>query len=403
MQEINSGRDIDGDGVIGSVSKAFGPPDQPDKYSYSAGLYINADTDGSYDGQNIGKGNTRLISTGTVKSGLLGHSSPLETARVGEAIVKDATELTLMPGGGVFANDFMALNGGAETESYTSALGTTYTEQVLAAVDYKDIHGNILAPHGTPEAYKHSEAGRHGNIGSNGNITVKNGGDTIGGDAKPGPGCTTSDPGHHVIAEADTTPRETKLVLPDPYIPPALLGVSLGTAISAGTMGVAGTATNYHWASWSQQAGKNGTIDVPAGAIVNIVVDNGVNLKSNMTLGKDAKVNLFIKDGTFSANANGDASTTRTNDFNIVYCGTTQMRFTGQYTLFGTLYAPKASVWCAGGFDLYGAMVVKDLTSVGQANFHVDLMSTTPGIHPRVQLVAVREIDSKKNKIKVGK
>ena len=65
-------------------------------------------------------------------------------------------------------------------------------------------------------------------------------------------------------------------------------------------------------------------------------------------------------------------STFRPSDLQFIYGGTGEVKLAGGDTTAGLFYAPNATANITGGADLYGAIVVKQLTEAGGAAIHYD-------------------------------
>jgi len=62
----------------------------------------------------------------------------------------------------------------------------------------------------------------------------------------------------------------------------------------------------------------------------------------------------------------------KSTDLQIVYGGTGEIKLAGGDNTAAVVYAPKATSNITGGADLYGAIIVHELTEAGGASIHYD-------------------------------
>jgi len=125
-----------------------------------------------------------------------------------------------------------------------------------------------------------------------------------------------------------------------------------------------------------------GNVAVNAGAVLQlnagIYVINSLTMNGNSTI----KINsgpVVIKVAgvgqTTPITITGQGlvnSTFRPSDLQFIYGGTGEVKLAGGDTTAGLFYAPNATANITGGADLYGAIVVKQLTEAGGAAIHYD-------------------------------
>lgn len=125
-----------------------------------------------------------------------------------------------------------------------------------------------------------------------------------------------------------------------------------------------------------------GNVAVNAGAVLQlnagIYVMNSLTMNGNSTI----KINsgpVVIKVAgvgqTTPITITGQGlvnSTFRPSDLQFIYGGTGEVKLAGGDTTAGLFYAPNATANITGGADLYGAIVVKQLTEAGGAAIHYD-------------------------------
>jgi len=93
-----------------------------------------------------------------------------------------------------------------------------------------------------------------------------------------------------------------------------------------------------------------------------------INIYGKQTNGNTMTTPITITGGGLvNTNAQFDAQ-----DLQIVYAGTGGVQLAGGEKTAALIYAPNASGRFSGGSDLYGAVVVKQLTDLGGAAIHYD-------------------------------
>ena len=93
-----------------------------------------------------------------------------------------------------------------------------------------------------------------------------------------------------------------------------------------------------------------------------------INIYGKQTNGNDLTTPITITGGGLvNTNAQFDPQ-----DLQITYAGTGGVQLAGGEKTAALIYAPNASGRFSGGSDLYGAVVVKQLTDLGGAAIHYD-------------------------------
>ncbi|MEI6233364.1 MAG: hypothetical protein WCT04_09940 [Planctomycetota bacterium] len=275
---------------------------------------------------------------------------------------------------GAFGKSGVTLTGVAQTDSFSSALGTTYAAQVAAAGG-KDIYDATV--------------GAGGNVGSNMNINGV-GNIIVHGNATPGPGMAVSLTGGATVTGSTTAAAALYDTPSYIYSPPSGL-----TAMSySGNNTVTIAAGNYRFASDFKQTG--GTVTFAAG-ITNIYLDSGLKQSGQglIVLAAGATVNIYQdKDGSFDMAGQGLTNNTQiASSFNVVSASIGTVNVTGQGNIYATVYAPDASAKVAGNGEFFGAVIADTVTLSGLGEFHYDTAATSPGIKTTVTLVASWEVD----------
>jgi len=385
--EINLERDLSGDGKIGTASQQLTPIQ-----GYTT---VVEQKDGIY----------KVFSVGTVK-----NNSPMgpreksnsrhETQRGVEVCCRRTSQRGTF-GKAAFGDAIVDGNGGLVTDSYDSRgilqrdsngnimydpsgapifIPATYQQQVAAA---KAVEGFAA---GSLDSYRRSIDGSQGNVGSNANIALGNN-SAIFGNATPG----YSPTGQYSVSNytnvyGNHSPAIAHVDLAAPVIPDVTAVPLTGDGPNSGTL----DGGIYHFSTWKQ---PNGTVTIPDNAHVMVVVDQDVDWKGTIKTGPGATLSVFVKSGSVTLNGGGDSSTQYTNSFDLVSAGTGAVKFNGNSTFYGTLYAPYADITGNGSTEIYGAVSGKSLKLTGGATIHYDMNATSPGIRTSLIVVSRREID----------
>lgn len=287
-----------------------------------------------------------------------------------------------------FGDEFLTLDSNAQVDSYNSVLGS-YASQ--------DVNGNG----------SNSFALSNGNIGSNGNIAADSNVKVFG-DVTPGPTGSAVVTGNAVVS-GSTAPATSLVGMPAIVIPTL---TSLGdmnfdgsgsgafhSFIPAGSheMGVVevdmsnlsiiGPATLV-FDSLRIDSNSQVTIDASNGP-VEIFVRNDFVLNSNAKLASitetpaDLKINL-ISDNILDPNLNVDLD---------------EVDFNSNASIYGTIYAPNASVEINSNFELFGALMARRVHLDSNAKVHFDeaLMNSTNTGDIEYERVAWRQVPYQHN------
>lgn len=257
---------------------------------------------------------------------------------------------------GAFGDVGMSMDSNAHVDSYDSALGA-YSDQ--------DVNGSGNSRY----------ALENGNVGSNQNVGLATN-STVHGSAKPGPGGTTTITGNASIS-GSTTPSAATIALPPlsiPAIPSAgSLSVSSNTTLPAGV---------YAFDDLLIETGARLAIHGPA----TIVVTN-MTLESNSELLVEASgggIEVYVLDD-FVMNSNtliasdtykpADIAINLDSD-NVIDPNVTvdldEVDFDSNAKLFGTLYAPNASIEINSNFELFGSLVAYQVHLDSNSRVHFD-------------------------------
>ncbi|MFT7668977.1 MAG: hypothetical protein ACI8X5_001677 [Planctomycetota bacterium] len=297
-----------------------------------------------------------------------------------ELVVKAVASGTMV--WAAFGDDGMTMDSNAFVDSYDSSVGTgLYEDQVV------DGPG--------PDDY----ALGNGNIGSNADVSIQSNA-MVFGDATPGPTGTASAIGNSEIS-GSTTPAPTLIEMPAIVVP---------SLSSSGDVTVSGGST----------------LNIPSGdhrfdgflldssAIVNVVgpatlvIDN-FEISSNSQVNIDATnglVEIFVRGNFVMASNTLIASTTLTPaDIKInllsdnvidpdVEIDLDEVDFNSNAKLYGTIYAPNASVEINSNFELFGSLVADrvHLDSNSQIHFDEALMSASSSEDVSFETVAWRQL-----------
>ena len=155
---------------------------------------------------------------------------------------------------------------------------------------------------------------------------------------------------------------------------PAGFGVECAASTGGSTLDPALSSTPGTITMGNVTTNGSSTIHLKAGTyIVNsvtmngnskIVIDSGPVIFKVVGVGQTTPITIT---GQGLVN-----STFRPSDLQFIYGGTGEVKLAGGDTTAGLFYAPNATANITGGADLYGAIVVKQLTEAGGAAIHYD-------------------------------
>lgn len=255
-----------------------------------------------------------------------------------------------------FGDVNMSMESNARVDSYDSSLGLYEAQNVNGS------GSNMYALDG-------------GNVGSNQNVTTTSN-TKVWGDATPGPGGTASISG---LVTGSTTPAAEAIPL-EPLDIPVI--ASSGNMIVAGGTTSTLPAGSYNYGDFNLGTGSTLIITGPATIVV-----TDMALASNSELIVDASaggVEFFVLDD-FTMNSNTlIASTTFTpsdvtinlESDNVIDPDTSvdldEIDFDSNAKLYGTIYAPNASVEINSNFELFGALIAYEVHLDSNSRIHYD-------------------------------
>lgn len=268
-----------------------------------------------------------------------------------------------------------------------------------ARVDSYDSHGGTYAAQAVNGSGTDQHASVNGDVGSNGNITLDQN-SQVWGDATCGPSGSTV-----LLVNAEVTGSQ----LPSSE-PMALDPILVPTYASSGDMSIAANTTiaagDYYWPNFVCNNNRTVTITGPA----NIVVNN-FRLRSGAQFVVDASagpVNLYVIDN-FVLNSNsllystnyvpGDLRVNLVSD-NIADPDVTitldTIDFASNTKMWGALYAPNALITINSNFELFGALIARqvDLDSNGFIHYDESLASDLGALTTEWQKVAFRKVST---------
>ena len=291
-------------------------------------------------------GTISLVSTG---------SDDQESSRVELVLAKINTSIYRW---GAFGELGVTLDSNAKVDSYNSTIGT-YASQAVNGMG------------------SNSYALTHGNVGSNANIMVKQNA-MVKGSAVPGPGGTAHVVGNATISGA-TTPAAAPQALPPITVP--TIATSGPLAVAQGVTANLGSGS-YHWSSAG--LGKNSTLNITGPATL---VCDSLRLLANSKIVINASagpVQIYvINDFVMSSNTHiyptsynpADVTVNLQSD-NIIdpdmIVDLDQIDFQSNSDLIGTIYAPHAKISINSNFELYGAIIARDLLLDSWSRVHFD-------------------------------
>lgn len=250
-----------------------------------------------------------------------------------------------------FGDEWMTMDSNARVDSYDSTAGTYASQAVNGSGS--DQHANS-----------------DGNIGSNANITVA-GNTSVWGSASPGPSGTITVVGTATVT-GSTTPLAGTVDLPPLEVPAlASSGNTVPASIPAGEVMYGDVVLR-----------DNVTITGPA-----TVVFNSLELKSSKSIivdGSAGPVEIYVLHD-FIMNSNTTIRSTtydpRQVTINLLSDNILDpderidldaVEFESNAQLFGTIYAPNASIEIESNFELFGALMARRVHLDSNARVHFD-------------------------------
>ena len=258
---------------------------------------------------------------------------------------------------GAFGDEGLTMDSNAFIDSYDSSLGDYASQEVNG-------QGND------------TWANENGHAGSNNDITLESN-SGIHGNATPGPSSSTTLVGNNTSVSGSTAPAANTMPL-DPLTIPSFP--------SSGSLAVSGTEVipsgNHHFDALVVKGTATLQINGPA-----TVVFGSAELRSNAELLVDATngpVEIYVIDD-FILNSNtlmasttknpGDLALLLESD-NIINPGLTvdldDVLFESNAKFYGTIYAPNAAIDIDSNFELFGAIVARQLHLDSNSKIHFD-------------------------------
>lgn len=320
--------------------------------SYAGGSYWVAATD-------LGNGFKSLVST----------SRSNTSSKCLQLVVKKQN--TSIYRFGCFGDQGVTLASNARVDAYDSILGT-YA---------------IQATHGSgSNAYAIAD----GDVGSNANILLKQN-SKVWGDVIPGPSGTATIIGN-ATATGSTAPATSPQTMPA-IVWPSLSSLGALTIAKNGTKNLA--AGSYRYDATLFNTGATLNVTGPA----TLVFDS-------LTLNSTAKINVNASGGpvkiyvqnnfVMSSNTLIASSTKKPSDVSISLNSDNiidpdgivdldQIDFSSNSQLYGTIYAPNASITINSNFEVFGALIAKKVWLDSNSRVHFDeQLLNTPGNGPPV-------------------
>lgn len=257
-----------------------------------------------------------------------------------------------------FSDEDLHMDSNARTDSYDSSAGTYLSQAV------NDSGSN---------AYANTE----GDIGSNADISMDS---NIGvyGDANPGPsGVVTGNLGFPNIM-GNTTPMPNTIDLPGIVVP----AIASSGAIAFDTQVLA--SGSYHYSTFQVNIGETLTITGPATIVCD---DFRVKKNSNIVVNASCGPVEFFVLNDFILNANTSIASTDNEPLDVIFnllsdnildpgidvdFDSDLLGFESNSTLYGTIYAPDASVTINSNFELFGSLVARRVDLNSNCRIHYD-------------------------------
>lgn len=276
-----------------------------------------------------------------------------------------------------FGKEKLHMDSNARADSYNSTLGTWDSQSSGAGND--------------------QHALTNGDVGSNGDVAMDQNGH-VWGDATAGPDHYTTVLGNAIVT-GTTTPMAEAIEFP-PLVVPSFtnfgsLTVSGPTTIPSGdrtydnltinsnkTLTITGPA-KIVMTNFTLKSGSQVVINAAAGPVEFWVIDDfkmssNSQIASTDFLPKNVKMNL-LSDNVINPEVVVDLD---------------EVDFDSNSKLFGTIYAPNAKVTINSNFNLYGAMLARDvdLNSNCMMHFDEDLLNSTASSQVKLEVLCWREL-----------
>lgn len=315
----------------------LGSEDAPVAYG-SAGFWV-AETD-------LGGGVHSLVATG-IENGV-GAQLELVVREVSSSFFSWAA----------FGDERMTMSSNAQVDSYNSSFGS---------YDSQDVNGSGSS----------SFALTNGNVGSNGNVRMDQN-SKVWGDVVPGPEGSATVLGNAVVT-GSTTSASSEVEMPP---------IDLPTIPSSGDLTVAKNGSHafgageHHIEDFLISSGAEVTVEGPATLVFDTFeIGSGAELTVDATNGP---VEIFVV-GDFVMNSNtliasetwtpSDIEINLLSD-NVIDPGLEvdldEVDFDSNAKLYGTIYAPSASIVINSNFELFGSLVARAVHLDSNARIHFD-------------------------------
>lgn len=256
-----------------------------------------------------------------------------------------------------FGDETLEMDSNARVDSYDSTLGSYAGQQVNGS--------------GT-SAYANSD----GDVGSNGNLDLSSNA-TVWGDARPGPGGTTTTNGSNTYISGSTLPLATTTAL-EPLVIPVL--PSSGNLVVMGTTTI--PAGDVRYSNLTLASNSTTTVIGPARIVVgNMELQSGSKLLVDAAAGP---VELYVEhDFVMSSNTLITSMSNSPLDFSLLLKSDNiidpnlevdldEIDFNSNAMLFGTIRAPNASIEINSNFELFGGITARRLRLDSNARIHYD-------------------------------
>jgi Putative Ice-binding-like adhesive domain len=248
----------------------------------------------------------------------------------------------------LFGDLDLGATGNVFTDSYDSDLGS-YASQAT----------NVDAV--TGRTYAKSE----GALGSNANITL-NGGVIILGDATPGPGGSVFVNGGASYVAGSTAPSLTTTPMPAIEFNPS--GASTGDFSSSAD--VTFTAGEYHYTDFTAKSQAVFTFE--GDVILYVDADLSVTAQAQLVVSPGATVTIYHQGDNISLTGGGVVNQTQLPVNFKVFSTAEDVKFGGNSSFYGAVYAPNGTIDPGGTTDIHGSFVGREIMINGTADFHYD-------------------------------
>lgn len=227
----------------------------------------------------------------------------------------------------------------------------------LIGLDHADLTGTAVTDSydSTEGLYDPATAGDKGNVCSNGPITVS-GNAYVNGDARPGPGETTTIVGSATVT-GNTDPRDTEFEMPP---------------VDTSEVETNNDNDRIDGPGSPLDANRNFTLvgqscDLPPGTYY----FNDMTVSGQSTLNLSGETKIYLTGNLDTAGGDLVNSTLLPAHMKIFMTGGTA-KFIGNADFYGVVYAPDTDVTITGTGSLYGAAVGRTLTLSGTGDVHFD-------------------------------